>query len=59
VLPRGYEALRRRCLSVSRIVDDLGAIPRASRNHTWLTFTDPARREIFTDWEHRSGGALA
>jgi transcriptional regulator with XRE-family HTH domain len=33
---------------------DLGAIPRASRNHAWLTFTDPARREMFTDWERSS-----
>lgn len=33
---------------------DLGAIPRAQRNHAWLTFTDPARREMFTDWERSS-----
>lgn len=33
---------------------DLGAIPRASRNHAWLTFTDPARREMFNDWERSS-----
>jgi transcriptional regulator with XRE-family HTH domain len=33
------------------LLGDLGAVPRASRNHAWLTFTDPARREMFTDWE--------
>jgi transcriptional regulator with XRE-family HTH domain len=33
------------------LLGDLGSIPRASRNHAWLTFTDPARREMFTDWE--------
>jgi hypothetical protein len=33
---------------------DLGAIPRGSRNHAWLTFMDPSRREMFTDWERSS-----
>jgi transcriptional regulator with XRE-family HTH domain len=33
------------------LLGDLGRIPRAQRNHAWLTFTDPARREMFTDWE--------
>lgn len=36
------------------LLGDLGAIPRAQRNHAWLTFTDPARREMFTDWERSS-----
>ena len=36
------------------LLGDLGAIPRGSRNHAWLTFTDPARREMFTDWERSS-----
>jgi transcriptional regulator with XRE-family HTH domain len=30
---------------------DLGSVPRAARNHVWLTFMDPARRELFPDWE--------
>jgi transcriptional regulator with XRE-family HTH domain len=30
---------------------DLGSVPRAVRNHIWLTFMDPARRELLTDWE--------
>ncbi len=36
------------------LLGDLGKIPRAVRNHAWLTFTDPARREMFTDWERSS-----
>ncbi len=36
------------------LLGDLGAIPRAQRNHAWLTFTDPARRDMFTDWERSS-----
>jgi transcriptional regulator with XRE-family HTH domain len=37
--------------AATALLGDLGAVPRASRNHAWLTFTDPARREMFTDWE--------
>jgi transcriptional regulator with XRE-family HTH domain len=37
--------------AATALLGDLGAIPRAARNHAWLTFTDPARREMFTDWE--------
>jgi transcriptional regulator with XRE-family HTH domain len=33
---------------------DLAAIPRASRNHAWLTFMDPRRREMSADWERTS-----
>jgi transcriptional regulator with XRE-family HTH domain len=36
------------------LLGDLGGIPRAARNHAWLTFTDPARREMFTDWQRSS-----
>jgi transcriptional regulator with XRE-family HTH domain len=36
------------------LLGDLGRIPRAQRNHAWLTFTDPARREMFTDWDRSS-----
>jgi transcriptional regulator with XRE-family HTH domain len=36
------------------LLGDLGSIPRAARNHAWLTFTDPARRDMFTDWERSS-----
>jgi MmyB-like transcription regulator ligand binding domain len=36
------------------LLGDLGAIPRAERNHAWLTFTDPARRDMFSDWERSS-----
>jgi transcriptional regulator with XRE-family HTH domain len=37
--------------AATALLGDLGSIPRSSRNHAWLTFTDPARREMFTDWE--------
>jgi transcriptional regulator with XRE-family HTH domain len=40
------------------LLGDFGAIPRAARNHAWQTFTDPARREMFSDWE-RSSRVLA
>lgn len=33
---------------------DLGAMPEQTRNHVWLTFMDPARREMFADWEAAS-----
>jgi transcriptional regulator with XRE-family HTH domain len=36
------------------LLGDLSAIPRVARNHAWQTFTDPARREMFTDWERSS-----
>jgi transcriptional regulator with XRE-family HTH domain len=37
--------------AATAVFGDLGAVPRAARNHVWLTFMDPARREMFTDWE--------
>jgi transcriptional regulator with XRE-family HTH domain len=40
--------------AAAALFGDFGEIPRASRNHAWLTFTDPARREMFTDWERSS-----
>jgi transcriptional regulator with XRE-family HTH domain len=33
------------------IFGDLGAVPKSARNHVWLHFMDPARREMFPDWE--------
>lgn len=36
------------------LLGDLVSVPRASRNHVWLHFMDPARREMFTDWERAS-----
>jgi transcriptional regulator with XRE-family HTH domain len=41
------------------LLGDLGAVPRAARNHAWLTFTDPARREMFTDWARSSRTLVA
>jgi transcriptional regulator with XRE-family HTH domain len=33
------------------VFGDYSALPKGARNHLWLTFTDPARRELLTDWE--------
>lgn len=37
-----------------RLLGELGSIPKAERNHVWLNFMDPARRELFPDWERSS-----
>ena len=36
------------------VFGDLGKLPREERNHAWQTFTNPARRELFTDWDKSS-----
>jgi len=36
------------------LLGDFGAVPKAARNHVWMHFMDPARREIFPDWEASS-----
>jgi transcriptional regulator with XRE-family HTH domain len=33
------------------LLGDFGNVPRAARNHVWLTFMDPSRREMFSDWD--------
>jgi transcriptional regulator with XRE-family HTH domain len=40
--------------AATALLGDFATIPRAARNHAWQTFTDPARREMFTDWERSS-----
>ena len=35
------------------------SIPRAARNQLWLIFMDPARRELFPDWERGARLAVA
>jgi transcriptional regulator with XRE-family HTH domain len=40
--------------ATTALFGDLGKVPRAARNHAWLTFMDPARREMFTDWSRSS-----
>jgi len=32
------------------VLGDLDSLPRAARNHVWLHFMDPARRERYPDW---------
>jgi transcriptional regulator with XRE-family HTH domain len=36
------------------VLGDFDSIPRPSRNHVWLHFMDPGRRELFADWERSS-----
>ena len=36
------------------ILGDLGAVSRPARNHLWMHFMDPARRELCPDWSHIS-----
>ena len=36
------------------ILGDLDEVPRAARNHLWMHFMDPVRRERFPDWERNS-----
>jgi len=37
--------------ATAALFGDLASVHRSARNHVWLTFMDPARREMFTDWE--------
>lgn len=40
------------------IFGDFDQVPRAARNHLWMHFMDPARREMFPDWS-RSARLMA
>ena len=40
--------------AAAAVFGDLDALPRAQRNHVWLTFMDPARREMSPNWERTS-----
>jgi transcriptional regulator with XRE-family HTH domain len=41
------------------VFGDFGSVPRAARNHLWLMFMDPARRELLSNWEQSSRLAVA
>ncbi len=41
------------------VFGDFGALPRGARNHIWQTFTNPAWRELLTDWEPASRRLVA
>ncbi len=41
------------------VFGDFGAAPRSQRNHVWLTFMDPGRRELMTDWAKSSRMVVA
>ncbi len=45
--------------AATALLGDFGAIPRAARNHLWQTFTDPVRREMFSDWARSSRTLVA
>jgi transcriptional regulator with XRE-family HTH domain len=45
--------------AASAVFGDYGSIPKAARNHLWLMFMDPSRRQLFADWERGSGIAVA
>jgi hypothetical protein len=38
---------------------DFDSIPKAARNHLWITFMDPKRRDLFPDWEQSARLAVA
>jgi transcriptional regulator with XRE-family HTH domain len=40
--------------AAAALFGDLARVPRGSRNHAWLTFMDPRRRELLADWERGS-----
>jgi transcriptional regulator with XRE-family HTH domain len=41
------------------VLGNFDSIPKAARNHLWLLFMDPARRELFPDWERSTRLAVA
>lgn len=45
--------------AVTVLFGDLGALPPAKRNHVWLTFMDPKRRELLCDWEEGARSTVA
>jgi transcriptional regulator with XRE-family HTH domain len=40
--------------AATALFGDLARVPRGARNHAWLTFMDPRRRELMVDWERGS-----
>jgi transcriptional regulator with XRE-family HTH domain len=50
VIGRRWDYLAWNSASVA-IFGDLAAVPRSARNHLWMHFMDPSRREMFADWE--------
>jgi PAS domain-containing protein len=45
--------------AAARLFGDPGRMRRAARNHVWLNFMDPARRDLFPDWERGSRHLVA
>ena len=40
--------------AAAAVFGDPGAVPRPARNHLWIHFMDPARRQLIPDWEQRA-----
>jgi transcriptional regulator with XRE-family HTH domain len=38
-------------LAARVVITDFEGVPPEARNHLWLTFNDPRRRELFADWD--------
>ena len=53
VIGRRWDYLAWNAAAVA-IFGDFAAVPRSARNHLWMHFMDPARREIFPDWSQIS-----
>jgi transcriptional regulator with XRE-family HTH domain len=58
VLGRRYDILAWNPASTA-VFGDPAEHPKATRNHLWLTFMDPSRRELFTDWERSARTMVA
>jgi transcriptional regulator with XRE-family HTH domain len=58
VLGRRYDILVWNRATVA-VFGDPGAIPKPARNQLWLTFMDPARRELMPDWERSARTLVA
>jgi transcriptional regulator with XRE-family HTH domain len=50
VLGRRYDYLAYNRATCA-VFGDLDSVPRGMRNHVWLYFMDPRRRELLPDWE--------
>ncbi len=50
VLGRNMDVLAWNSLAAA-LITDFGQIPQARRNYVRIVFTDPARRQLYADWE--------
>jgi transcriptional regulator with XRE-family HTH domain len=57
VIGRRWDYLAWNAAAVA-LFGDFAAVPRSARNHLWMHFMDPARRELHPDWD-RSARVMA